>query len=91
MKGYVRKLPEDKRIDISLQQEGFDEVKTAADKLLKIIADNGGSLALNDRSTPDEVAQVTQMSKKVFKRTLGYLMSNGLVKEVDGVIRTVKK
>lgn len=84
--GYVRKITEDNRIDISLQQEGFDQVRLSAEKLLGLIRDNGGFLPLSDDSAPGEVASITGMSKKVFKRSLGYLMSSGkIMKEGNGI------
>ena len=78
-KGYVRKLTEDNRIDVSLQQEGFAQVKDAAEVLLQLVRDNGGVLPLNDDSAPEEVHRLTQTSKKVFKRSLGMLLKRGAV------------
>lgn len=78
-KGYVRKLTEDNRIDVSLQQEGFAQVKDSAEVLLQLVRDNGGFLPLNDDSVPEEVNRLTQTSKKVFKRSLGMLLKRGAV------------
>jgi len=88
MKGYVRKIAEDHRIDISLQQEGFDQVKIAADEILKMIDEAGGVLSVGDKSDPEEVRLTTGMSKKTFKRAVGYLMSHGVV---EGGDRTVER
>lgn len=78
-KGYVRKLTEDNHIDVSLQQEGFAQVKDSAEVLLQLVRDNGGFLPLNDDSAPEEVNRLTQTSKKVFKRSLGMLLKRGAV------------
>ena len=78
-KGYVRKLTEDNRIDVSLQQGGFAQVKDSAEVLLQLVRDNGGFLPLNDDSAPEEVNRLTQTSKKVFKRSLGMLLKRGAV------------
>ncbi len=85
--GYVRKITEDNRIDISLQQQGFDQVKVSADGLLKLLKENGGELPLSDDSPPEEVSALTGMSKKVFKRSLGYLMSAGKIVKADTFIK----
>ncbi len=77
--GYVRRITEDNRIDVSLQQEGYAQVKDSADTLLHLVQENGGRLALNDDSTPEEVARRTGLSKKVFKRSLGMLLKSGRV------------
>lgn len=74
---YVRKITPDNRIDVSLQQEGYDEIKRSVDKLLELIRANGGTLPIGDNSAPDEITRLTQMSKKVFKRTAGYLLKKG--------------
>lgn len=79
MKGYVRLITEDNRIDISLQQEGFAQVKDSAETLLALLRDNGGFIPLNDGSDPAEVTRLTQTSKKVFKRSLGVLLKCGAV------------
>ena len=78
-KGYVRKLTEDNRIDVSLQPEGFAQVTDSAEVVLQLVRDNGGFLPLNDDSAPEEVNRLTQTSKKVFKRSLGMLLKRGAV------------
>ncbi len=77
LEAYVRKITDDNRVDLSLQQEGYDEVKTSAEKLLDMLRQQGGKLALNDHSAPEHISAVTGMSKKIFKRTAGYLMKRG--------------
>mgnify|MGYP001785469901 FL=1 len=79
MTGYVSRITDDNRIDISLQQSGFAQVKDSAEVLLRLLRENGGFLPLNDNSDPDEVKLRTQMSKKVFKRSLGMLLKRGAV------------
>lgn len=87
MKGYVRKITEDNRIDVSLQQEGYAQVKDSAEVLLQLVHDNNGLLPLNDFSSPEEVNRLTQMSKKVFKRSLGVLLKRGAVEVGDDGIK----
>lgn len=91
MKGYVRKITEDNRVDVSLQMEGYDEVKKSADKLLELMKNSGGMLALTDASAPEKVYNVTQMSKKVFKRSVGYLLKNRHVEMNESGIKIIKK
>ncbi len=73
---YVRKVTEDHRIDVSLQMEGLDEVKASAERIVDLLKANGGRLDLCDKSTPDEIANRTGMSKKTFKKAVGYLLSH---------------
>jgi predicted RNA-binding protein (virulence factor B family) len=81
--GFVRRVTDDKRIDVAVQKQGYDEVKDAAGRLLALIREHGGTLPLGDRSAPEEVAALTSMSKKVFKRALGMLMKRGEVTATD--------
>lgn len=91
MKGYVRKITEDNRIDVSLQQEGYAQVKDSAEVLLQLVIGNGGHLPLNDDSSPEEVKRLTEMSKKVFKRSLGVLMKRGAVEVGEDGIKVKRQ
>ena len=91
VKGYVRKITEDNRIDVSLQQEGYAQVKDSAEVLLQLVIGNGGHLPLNDDSSPEEVKRLTEMSKKVFKRSLGVLMKRGAVEVGEDGIKVKRQ
>lgn len=77
--GFVRRITDDNRIDLSLRQEGYDGVATSAEGLLKILQDNSGVLPVGDDSTPEQIHAATQMSKKVFKRAVGMLLKRGAI------------
>lgn len=77
--GYVRRITDDNRIDLSLRQEGYDGVASSADTLLEIIRKNGGYLPVGDDSSPEEIHATTQLSKKVFKRAVGMLLKRGVI------------
>ena len=89
-KGWVRKITEDMRIDVSLQQTGLAEVETSVVKLEQMLKEHGGVLGVNDHSEPQEVARLTGMSKKVFKRALGMLLKQGKVRQTEHGIETIK-
>ena len=89
-RGWVRKITEDMRIDVSLQQTGLAEVETSVVRLEKMLGENGGRLSVNDRSEPAEVARLTGMSKKVFKRALGMLLKQGKVRQTEYGIECIK-
>ena len=77
LEGYVRRITEDNRIDLSLRREGYDGVAASAETLYSLLRNNGGVLSVGDDSSPEEVHTVTQMSKKVFKRAVGMLLKRG--------------
>ena len=90
-RGWVRKITEDMRIDISLQQTGLAEVETQVVKLEQMLVEHGGVLGVNDRSEPQVVARLTGMSKKVFKRALGMLLKQGKVRQTEFGIELIKR
>ena len=77
LEGYVRRITEDNRIDLSLRREGYDGVAASAETLYAMLKDCGGVLSVGDDSSPEEVHAATQMSKKVFKRAVGMLLKRG--------------
>ena len=77
LEGYIRRITDDNRIDLTLRQEGYDGVANSAEDLLKLIKENGGELPIGDNSSPEKVHALTQMSKKVFKRAVGILLKRG--------------
>ena len=89
--GSVRKITDDDRIDINLQMEGYDQVKDSALKLIDLMDKNGGELPIGDNSDPDAIRVMTQMSKKVFKRSVGYLLKSGDVDASPSKIRLIRK
>ena len=90
-RGWVRKITEDFRIDVSLQQQGLAEVETAVVKLEQLIDEHGGVLAANDKTDPQDVSRLTGMSKKVFKRALGMLLKQGKVRQTEFGIERIKR
>lgn len=90
-KGYVRRITDDGRIDISLQQQGFAQVKDSVEVLRALLREHDGFLPINDNSDPQEVARVTAMSKKVFKRCLGMLLKNGEVEQTEEGIKQIEQ
>ena len=79
LEGYVRRITDDNRIDLTLRQEGYDGVANSAEGLLEMIKENGGEMPIGDNSTPEKVHALTQMSKKVFKRAVGVLLKRGAI------------
>lgn len=91
LEGYIRRITEDNRIDVSLQQGGYAQVKDSATILRKMLQDNKGFLPINDNSTPEKIKQLTQMSKKTFKRSLGTMLKSGEVEMTDEGIQLKRR
>ncbi|MFI3317709.1 MAG: S1-like domain-containing RNA-binding protein [Rikenellaceae bacterium] len=91
LEAYVSRITEDNRVDITLQQSGYTEVKSSADTLIALLERSGGELPINDGSDPQKVTAFTQMSKKLFKRSLGVLLKSGTVEITDDGIKLKKQ
>ena len=89
--GYVKKIREDHKLDISLQPLGHEKLEPSASKIYNLLRERGGVLKLHDRSDPDEVREQLQMSKKTFKKAIGVLYRERkiLIKD-DGIYQIGK-
>jgi predicted RNA-binding protein (virulence factor B family) len=78
--GYVKKIREDEKIDISLQPVGFKQTIVKNEiTILNALRKNDGVLALHDKSTPDDIKYQLGMSKKAFKSAIGGLFRQKLI------------
>jgi hypothetical protein len=73
LEGVIKKIRSDNKIDVSLQKIGFKNIAPNAQKILTALEDNNGYLLLTDKSNPETIKQVLQMSKKNFKKAIGAL------------------
>ncbi|MDA0176756.1 MULTISPECIES: CvfB family protein [Mesoflavibacter] len=86
LKGIVKKIRPGNKLDIALGQIGYRNIEPNAKKILEELEDNSGFLALNDKSDPEVIKDILQMSKKSFKKAIGtlYKQKTILIKE-DGI------
>lgn len=86
LKGYIKRLREDQKIDVSLRRGGIEEVKEAQQTILEAL-DQENFLPLHDKSSPLEIKQHLGMSKKLFKKAVGGLYKSRLIELADNGIR----
>ena len=91
LKGYIKRIRPDRKIDIRLQQSGTRGIDTIANRILQTIADRGGRLAVSDKSPPDEIYALFGVSKKRFKKAIGALYKRNLITLGANGIRRSKK
>ncbi|MEP1033133.1 S1-like domain-containing RNA-binding protein [Ekhidna sp.] len=91
IKGYIKALREDGKIDVSLRKEGLENLEIGAQQIIDELNKNDGHLPLHDKSDPDDIQSMLQMSKKNFKRSVGILYKKKLIKLVDGGIQLTEK
>ena len=86
IKGYIKKIREGNKIDITLQKMGYRNIEPSAKELLKLISIHNGKLSITDKSSPEEIKSIAQMSKKVFKKAVGNLYKRRLISlKNDGI------
>ena len=73
IEGYIKKIREDGKYDVSLKPQGFLNVIESNCSLILDKLKITGELKLSDKSNPDEIIQQLQLSKKAFKRAIGVL------------------
>ncbi|RMG87178.1 MAG: GntR family transcriptional regulator [Bacteroidetes bacterium] len=85
--GWVKQVRPDKKLDITLQPQGYKQVvEPNAQHILEQLHFFNGYLDLNDKSDPAEIAERLHMSKKVFKKAIGALYKQRLIRiERDGI------
>ena len=73
MKGFVKKILPENKIDVVLGKPGYARVEDELDKVLRLLKEHDGFLPYHDRSIPEDIYSFFQMSKKTFKMTVGTL------------------
>jgi uncharacterized protein len=85
--GFVEKVREDHRLDITLKRPGRGGTVDAKQIILDKLDAMDGHLPLHDKSTPDAILKALGMSKKVFKRAVGVLYRERQIIMVPGGIK----
>ncbi len=86
IKGFIKTVREDNKIDVVLQKEGTASFEPNSEKILEILKRSNGFLGLHDKSDPKEISNRLLMSKKSFKRAIGNLYRDQKIKiEKDGI------
>ncbi|MEN9307362.1 MAG: hypothetical protein RL173_1294, partial [Fibrobacterota bacterium] len=79
VKGFIKNIRDDGKVDLSLQPQGFLASDSASEQIAQYLSEHGGSMSITDNSSPDEISRTFGMSKKLFKKALGALMRQGRV------------
>lgn len=91
VKAYIKNIREDDKIDLSLVPIGFnaDHISDLGKQILDRIDSNNGFLPITDKSSPEEIYQEFEVSKKSFKQAVGFLYRERMILiEQDGLRRS---
>lgn len=79
LKGYIKCVREDEKIDVALQPSGYEKIDGLSASILEKLQDNGGVLDISDKSAPEEIYRLFGCSKKNYKKAIGALLKKGLI------------
>ena len=93
LRGYVKKIRDDGKIDVTLRKGGVQEATADRETILAALKARDGFLPLTDKSSPEAIAELLRLSKKSFKKGVGGLYKEGLIDiTAEGIrLRTVKR
>ncbi len=90
IKGYVKQVREDGKIDLLLEPLGYKKsIGKYTDIVLEKLAENNGYLDLTDKSNSETIKYVLGISKKAFKRTIGSLYKDKKITIQEDGIRSL--
>jgi predicted RNA-binding protein (virulence factor B family) len=90
-RGFIKKVREGNKIDLSLQVIGFKHILDLKDSLMNDLQENNGSILLGDKSSPEDIYNRLKISKKAFKKAIGSLYKERLIIISDHEIKLVPK
>jgi len=82
-KGYIKELRADGKISLSLQPIGHEAASGLAEQIIERLRAHGGVLALGDKSPPELISEHFRVSKGNFKKAIGGLYKQGLIRIHD--------
>ncbi len=91
LKAFIKKIREDDKIDLSIEKQGFENRDDITERILTYLKNNNGFAALNDKSNPEEIYAILQMSKRNFKQAIGNLYKERLISIDKSGIRLLAK
>ncbi|MCK5818923.1 MAG: GntR family transcriptional regulator [Psychromonas sp.] len=90
IKGYIKQVRADGKLDLSLTKAGYAKVDALAQRVLQTLHLHQGVLAISDKSPPAQIANILKMSKGNFKKAIGQLYKKGLIVIENKGIRLVE-
>lgn len=91
IEGFIKKVREDKKIDLCLQKPGYKAIDSVSRKIVEELNHHGGFIAVTDNSRPKVIADLFGVSKKSFKRAIGSLYKKRLITLEESGIRLRKR
>lgn len=87
IKGFVKNIREDGKIDLTLQKRSAKEKDELSKKILEVLNEHGGNLDISDKTSPQRIYNLFGVSKKRYKSAIGTLYKKHLITVGDYEIR----
>lgn len=91
IKGFIKKVRDDGKIDLSLQKPGPEKVDELSEKILNTLKEQGGFLSVTDKSSPKSISDLFGCSKNTYKKAIGGLYKKRLITLEKSGIRLCEK
>jgi hypothetical protein len=89
LKGFIKAIREDRKIDLCLQLPGKDAREDLKTRILDHLQKNDGESNLTDKSSPEDIYQCFAVSKKNYKKAIGTLYKKRLIRIEEDKIKLV--
>lgn len=90
--GRVIGVRPDGMLNVSLKPRGYEVISSDAQMILTFLKrSEEGKIPFSDKSTPESIQETFAISKGQFKRALGSLMKEKMIKQEDGWTILIKK
>lgn len=87
LKGYIRKIRPDGKVDLILHKPGYEKVDDISKQILDKLKEKSGFIALNDKSSAESIYEMFRVSKKTYKKAIGALYRERVITIEDTGIR----
>lgn len=89
--GYIKNIREDGKVDVSIRPQGFrNAIDPDCDKITHLLKQKK-TLYLSDKSSPESIQKTLQMSKKSFKKAIGFLYKQKVILLFEDRIELIEK
>lgn len=91
VEAYVRQVREDGKIDLTLADKASVRTDSLSERVYNAIVEAGGRLPMSDKSSPEEIRERFQCSKRDFKQAIGHLFRDRRILLGEGELLVADK
>lgn len=89
IKGFIKNVRPDGRIDLALQKPGYERVTGLAETIMNYLKAHDGFMPVTAKTPPEKINALFRVSKKTYKNAIGALYKKRLITIEDDGVRLV--